>query len=358
MYSDIISICILLILLFSVANDVETEQIAEDCNWGAMASEERFTAYVQIRGSIPLFWGQEPRTLTPKPPIFLQKCDPLYAATKLHFRDLFSRFGYPIVVLNLVKKKEKKPRESILRRELSYAINEINEPLPNEYKLRYISWDFSRAAKSEEGNVITQMTAIAEEALCATDFFHSGRKRISNRIKDPMSEIIITQGYSDGKLGKMQKGVLRSNCIDSLDRTNAAQFVVGKVALGYQLYVLGLIASPEIDFDGRLGEEITHLYQDMGNNLAMQYGGSELAHTMKSYKGSESGSRQGNRARDMFTSFRRYYSNSFMDNEKQDKINLFLGNYKPWQESTDLWDLETDYYLHMKAPSFSDKMML
>merc|ERR1712137_564619 len=85
-----------------VANDVETEQIAEDCTWGSLHCDDRFSAFVQIRGSIPLFWGQEPRTLTPKPPIFLQRCDPLYAASKLHFRDLFRRFGYPIVVLNLV----------------------------------------------------------------------------------------------------------------------------------------------------------------------------------------------------------------------------------------------------------------
>lgn len=30
-------------------------------------------------------------------------------------------------------------------------------------------------------------------------------------------------------------GVLRSNCIDSLDRTNVAQFCVGKCAMGYQV---------------------------------------------------------------------------------------------------------------------------
>ena len=39
------------------------------------------------------------------------------------------------------------------------AIKEINEPLPDKYKIEYIAWDFSRAAKSEEGTVITQMSA-------------------------------------------------------------------------------------------------------------------------------------------------------------------------------------------------------
>lgn len=36
-------------------------------------------------------------------------------------------------------------------------------------------------------------------------------------------------------IGFFQRGVVRSNCIDSLDRTNVAQFCVGKCALGYQV---------------------------------------------------------------------------------------------------------------------------
>ena len=36
-------------------------------------------------------------------------------------------------------------------------------------------------------------------------------------------------------LGRRQNGVVRTNCIDCLDRTNAAQFVIGKCALGYQV---------------------------------------------------------------------------------------------------------------------------
>jgi len=41
-----------------------------------------------------------------------------------------------------------------------------------------------------------------------------------------------------------QVGVYRVNCIDSLDRTNVAQFVAGKCALEYQLYALGVIEKP------------------------------------------------------------------------------------------------------------------
>ena len=64
-----------------VANGVEAEQIAyeESTSMAHMASD--FTSYVQTRGSIPLFWGQDGSVLAPKPPIAIQRVDPFYTAT-------------------------------------------------------------------------------------------------------------------------------------------------------------------------------------------------------------------------------------------------------------------------------------
>lgn len=50
---------------------------------------------------------------------------------------------------------------------------------------------------------------------------------------------------------QLQHGVMRSNCIDCLDRTNVAQFAYGLGAFGRQLQALGLTDSPEIDSDTR-----------------------------------------------------------------------------------------------------------
>jgi hypothetical protein len=44
--------------------------------------------------------------------------------------------------------------------------------------------------------------------------------------------------------------------------------------------------------------------------------------------------------------FRRFYSNAYTDAEKQDAINLFLGNYVPLPGAPPLWELDSDYYLH------------
>lgn len=71
-----------------------------------------------------------------------------------------------------------------------------------------------------------------------------------------------------------QNGVLRTNCIDCLDRTNVAQYAYGLVALGRQLHSFGFTNSPKMDLDNPLAEELMQAYESMGDTLALQYGGS------------------------------------------------------------------------------------
>lgn len=52
----------------------------------------------------------------------------------------------------------------------------------------------------------------------------------------------------------------------------------------------------------------------------------------------------------MVESFKRYYHNSFLDNQRQEAYNLFLGNYIYAQGQPMLWDLPNDYYLHHSDP--------
>lgn len=72
----------------------------------------------------------------------------------------------------------------------------------------------------------------------------------------------------------LQKGVLRTNCIDCLDRTNVAQYAYGLVALARQLHALGYMESHNVDLDNPLAEDLMRIYETMGDTLALQYGGS------------------------------------------------------------------------------------
>ncbi len=87
--------------------------------------------------------------------------------------------------------------------------------------------------------------------------------------------------------------------------------------------------------------ELMDLYEAMGDCLALQYGGSE-AHSkfFKRQKGSWEATTQ---SKDMMTSFRRFYSNTYTDAAKQAAMNLFLGNFVPNEShAMHIWDLESD----------------
>lgn len=63
---------------------------------------------------------------------------------------------------------------------------------------------------------------------------------------------------------------------------------------------------------------------DHGDTLALQYGGSQLVHRIKTYRKTAAWTSQGN---DFMQTLSRYYSNTFSDTEKQHSMNLFLGYF-------------------------------
>ncbi|KAJ3108265.1 phosphatidylinositol-3,5-bisphosphate 5-phosphatase [Phlyctochytrium planicorne] len=309
-----------------VANDVETEQIVHDANTtslihprGRVGEKPAFTSFLQHRGSIPLFWTQEASQLVPKPPIDINLIDPFFSAAALHFDNMFKRYGSPIIVLNLIKTKEKTPRESTLLDEFSQMIAYLNQFLHSDTKIRYIAWDMARASKSETQDVIGILEDLAEEILSTTGFFHSGPEPFINALR---RATFLENGVEGNRiLGRRQNGVVRTNCIDCLDRTNAAQFVIGKCALGHQLYALGVISHPSIPFDCDVANLLNAMYHDHGDTIALQYGGSHLVNTMETYHA-----------------------------EKQSSINLFLGNFEYKEGMPHLWEIQNDFYFHNSGP--------
>ena len=317
-----------------VANDVETEQIVSEQTTTSFHSagpslyaNPQYTSYVQHRGSIPLYWTQESTGVSPKPDIELNLVDPFYSAAALHFDNLFERYGGPIYVLNLIKSRERTPRESKLLKEYTNAINYLNQFLPEDKKITYKAWDMSRASKSRDQDVIATLEEIGGEVIPKTGFFRNG--------------------YDEASGLTLQNGIARTNCIDCLDRTNAAQFVIGKRALGHQLHALGIIDGTTVEYDTDAVNLFTNMWHEHGDTIAIQYGGSHLVNTMATYRKINQWS---SHSRDMVESFKRYYNNSFLDAQRQEAYNLFLGNYIYSQGQPMLWDLSTDYYLHHADP--------
>ncbi|KAI0651286.1 SacI homology domain-containing protein [Trametes meyenii] len=309
----------------NVANEVETEQIvsetlttpfyypaSKDTSDGKQGRRPspNYTSYVQYRGSIPVFWTQEVTSMVPKPPIEIPVMDPFYTAAARHFDDLFRRYGSPIMILNLIKKREPQPRESKLLEEYTQCVRYLNQFLPTDKRMIYRAWDMARAYKEKTQDVISYLEDIAEESIQMTGFFHTGPEPFSHYLQNEYDTMSV------------QNGICRTNCVDCLDRTNAAQFVFGKRALGHQLYALGIVDTPNLAFDSDAVNMLTEMYHDHGDSLALQYTGSALVNRVETYRRMP---HWNSHSRDIIENLRRFYANSLLDADKQTAINLFLG---------------------------------
>jgi len=335
-----------------VANDVEHEQILHD-ETSSPATFGTFSSFLQVRGSIPTYWTQESSATIPKPPIVLNRVDPTYQATKVHFEDLIKRYGSPIIVADLVKQSEKREREVIVGNEFRHAIDYLNCHIEKKHKIRYCAFDYSHMSKHQTLNVSPALQDLATWAVNQTGFFCSVPrwKIVKDRVEpyddnNSCGAAFLTHNFGVPAFPMEQKGVLRTNCIDCLDRTNVAQIKTGVEALKQMLVVMGIRSCAKLAASSNIVELLIDMYVEIGDSIAMQYGGSE-AHKKAQPSGSAT-TIPGpmGKHKDLLTAVRRYYSNSFTDRLKQDAMNLFLGHYIPSRHTVPLWEMETDYYLH------------
>jgi len=314
-----------------VANEVETEQMLHE-ELGGIYAPLKCTSFVQYRGSIPLFWCHT-NTNIAKPPIKIYKMDPLHHAMRLHFADAEERYGSPIVIWNLIKKNEKAEhfREGLLGIEFEEACNFCNKDRSDDRRLIYDAIDFKQKSK-EERSVLDYLEVKTRKIMETMGLFYG----VSS--KEDRTEV---------KPVTFQQGVLRSNCIDCLDRTNVAQFAAARTAFSFQLQALGLAEVHSLDYDSLIFQHLMDQYELMGNYLAQQYGGSQ-AHSgaFRKARGEWNVSRHSTK---IMTDIRRYYSNTFTDADKQHAMNLFMGIFRPSRGQPHLWESEGDQNLHNEA---------
>lgn len=91
-----------------------------------------------------------------------------------------------------------------------------------------------------------------------------------------------------------------------------------------QLKRLGLTDNELVQMKSKLFKDLTRMYDEMGDQISMQYGGSIAHHA-------QLGKKKGFTAfaSELVTSVKRHYANNFSDPYRQSVINLFLGIYQP-----------------------------
>ncbi|KAH6777874.1 SAC domain-containing protein 8 [Perilla frutescens var. hirtella] len=266
------------------ANFIETEQLLE--------FEDHISSFLQVRGSIPLLWEQIV-DLSYKPRLQIINHEQTSKVVERHFYDLLKRYGGCIVV----DLTDKHGDEGML----SKAYAEETQKLPN---VRYVSFDFHQS--------------------CGHGNFDN-----IQLLYDQISEDFEKQGYflldSEGKILAEQEGIIRSNCIDCLDRTNVTQSYLAQKSLNSQLQRIGAISSTEsVSMFSEDFEIFKTLWVDHGDEISLEYSGTHaLKRDLVRYgKQTMSGI-----IKDGISALSRYFLNNFLDGARQDAIDLISGHY-------------------------------
>jgi hypothetical protein len=107
---------------------------------------------------------------------------------------------------------------------------------------------FLRALLLCGSNRIWPACSVATACVCAGDLTDSaGRNGGPDPAPSlPPEEDMLRHLGEDFRTPLLQRGTVRVNCVDCLDRTNVAQYYIGAHVLGKQLHSLGLVESPEL----------------------------------------------------------------------------------------------------------------
>lgn len=221
------------------ANTVETEQVLSDASW---TPSNKIYSFVQIRGSVPIYFSQSPYSFKPVPQ--LQRSEEMnYRAFVKHFNKLSEMYGN-VQIASLV---EKHGNEAIVGESYEKYLKRYNDSKSKEESPVGFEWfDF--------------------HAVCRGMNFENVNILMDN-IGTTLDEFGDTVEV-DGKLLRKQSGVLRTNCMDCLDRTNVTQSACGRRALELQLKSEGIDMSLQVD---QTTQWFNTLWADNGDSISTQY---------------------------------------------------------------------------------------
>lgn len=318
----------------NVANCVEVEEILIYKEEGNII----VNSFVQMRGSIPFLWTQEP-TIQLNPKIRVNDNYPQnYNAFSTHINELLDRYD-SVHCINLIDKKKD---QLIIGKEYEKLVLEYKSKEPRNGRNLDFSWfDFHHECKKMQYNNINKLflqdnvTKSLEE--CKYNIIKIDIKKfdteINNKKKTKLEEILIISELLD--YTQKQKLVFRTNCIDSLDRTNVVQSVFGRYFLLLILKDLKLSeVSPSkdnilISFKEGFENKFKNIWADNGDNVSLSYSGTGAMKSdfVRTGKRSLIGA-----LNDGALTIRRLFINNFRDGYNQDCHDYFLGNLNPKKE--------------------------
>ncbi|OBT50134.1 hypothetical protein VE04_09626, partial [Pseudogymnoascus sp. 24MN13] len=324
----------------NVANFVETETIY----WSPAGV---CFSYAQTRGSVPIFWEQQPGLLPGKQNITLTRSkEGTQPAFDRHFEGLENSYS-SVHVINLLS--ESKPGEADLTQRYKYGVQHcsVNNRAADHQLLKETEFDFHAETKGpggfEAASIISHLIKkdadafayyLSEDLEDALDSDPSGEK-------PQRRSIVVLQ----------QEGVFRTNCLDCLDRTNLIQTIISKMAV--ESFLSQRRERATSDFWMRHSS----LWADNGDALSKIYAGTGALKTSFTRHGKMS---LAGAIADARKSATRLYINNFADKGRQNTIDVLLGRLVG-QRPVYLYDPINEYVnseLARRLPEYSSTQVV
>jgi len=389
----------------AVTNYAETEQIclvleADGTSDGNAEYLEEVYSHIQTRGSIPLRWSSPADVKTYRPRVLIGT-DPLAQARALrnHLDEQMRLYSTPslrdqwnnppsplkkesvkLSFVNLIDKHSDQGRlgrafDSVLRAVLDVyshgpSTNEDGDSDIENASVTVMSSSSSSSSSSSAISPLASDVSLSEGAVEHVWFdFHAeckgGRWDKLESLLRELTPVLDKQGYfcavptsssgdahSGWQILSVQNGVVRTNCMDCLDRTNVVQSIFGRYILYKQLQERPGLKHrrSSVRVDGptpsiRRSLPMGYVVAFRRNALKLPWQQGELSHRLlwadnadaisRLYAGTPAlkgdFTRTGKRTKrgaldDGINSLQRYYLNNFIDADRQEGMDLLAGH--------------------------------
>uniref|UniRef100_O15056-2 Isoform 2B1 of Synaptojanin-2 n=1 Tax=Homo sapiens TaxID=9606 RepID=O15056-2 len=257
-----------------VSNFVETEQM--------IYMDDGVSSFVQIRGSVPLFWEQPGLQVGSHHLRLHRGLEANAPAFDRHMVLLKEQYGQQVVVNLLGSRGGEEVLNRAFKKLLWASCHAGDTPM--------INFDFHQFAKG--GKLEKLETLLRPQLKLHWEDFD-----------------VFTKGENVSP--RFQKGTLRMNCLDCLDRTNTVQSFIALEVLHLQLKTLGLSSKPIVD---RFVESFKAMWSLNGHSLSKVFTGSRALE----------GKAKVGKLKDGARSMSRTIQSNFFDGVKQEAIKLLL----------------------------------
>ncbi len=281
----------------AVANFVESEMI--------LILPDHHLSHVQVRGSVPLFWEQ--KFVTTSYQVSLTRgVDANGPAFARHFQRELQRLAMPASIVNLLSPKSEK--ENLLLEALRMVVSQNNvaadEGQGDAMHIDMVEYDVRTLCKNMTFDELAPLMRTMQAAIEENMFFWQQSKT--------------------GELLSTQRGVLRTNCLDCLDRTNFVQTAVAWTVLLSALRQLSLATADDDSMrETHLYGVFLKLWEENGVQLSTQYAGA--ASSKSKYTKKEQSGFLSNVFDAAKTTTQRLYANTFLDTARQLAMDAVLG---------------------------------